>query len=908
MRKSFRHIGSLVSLYIVSMLVLNTTPVFAAIEAYNFNSGTINDFLADDFEQSTNPDAYLLGNSDGIEGSNYIDTAQRSNIWTTRTAQRVNEPGSGEYIVSGYFYNAGNSGYGALGITATSKPNLDETNPPRTNTGIGVAVHGGGGHVYNAGAEIEAPSWTGGDLTNGWWYMELVVSPSDNIFNVTFNIYPSDEDGTLGAIKTTHSYNNLTNVTLDSADNARAYFGTVSTDAGRFARVDNFSFEGDEAITPEPFDYGALFEDGDGTEETPYRIADCEQLQNINQVLDAYFVLANDIDCSVTTDWNDGEGFLPIGDYSNPFTGELDGDYHKITNLFIDTTVGDGGSAGVFRRIGNSDNQVGLVKDLGLEDADITGEWSTGGLVGVLYGQVNNTYTTGTVTGGGEVGGLVGSHGGVWDTVIDSWSSATVTGDSDGVGGLVGYNAEDSQITNSYASGDVHGGDDDTGGLVGINYGDIENSHATGNVSADDDRAGGLAGINEGSIYRAYASGFVTGNNSIGGLVGENSNGEINRSYSNNANGGENNTGVNGSCDVGGLVGYNSSDDWVTNNFSRSSVWVSEVCGAGGLIGNHNDGAISQTYATGAANSADSNYEGGLIGNSNSSSVWSSFWDVQTSGLSDGCGLSSAGDCVGAEKVNGKTTAQMKTEAIYTDADVLAEGVWDFEDIWEINPEVNDGYPFFINTTGATPTEWVDTDPEDEQDLNGDDIPDSEQPNIGGYTSSYTDKLVAIDVGEDCELTTDDMTSESDLAVQDSEFDYINGLWEWEADCETETTTVKLYYYGVSSEDLVARKFSTITNTYFTLEDATFEDVTINNQSVAVITYQVTDNSDRDMNPDVGTIQDPAGPGERLSNSSSLADTGQNATTLMVFASTACAVAALALAYQLAKRRQGDNG
>ena len=149
----------------------------------------------------------------------------------------------------------------------------------------------------------------------------------------------------------------------------------------------------------------------------------------------------------------------------------------------------------------------------------------------------------------------------------------------------------------------------------------------------------------------------------------------------------------------------------------------------------------------------------------------------------------------------------------------------------------------------------------DTTDLNGDSIPDSDQPNVGGYVSSLTGKTIAIDVGGDCELTTDDLTQENKLAVQDPAFDYVNGLWAWEADCVNGTTTIKLYYYDVPVDGLVARKFSTLTNAYFTLSGVTFENKTINGHAVTVVTYQITDNSALDMNPEVGSIADPVGVG-----------------------------------------------
>lgn len=147
------------------------------------------------------------------------------------------------------------------------------------------------------------------------------------------------------------------------------------------------------------------------------------------------------------------------------------------------------------------------------------------------------------------------------------------------------------------------------------------------------------------------------------------------------------------------------------------------------------------------------------------------------------------------------------------------------------------------------------------EDLNGDEIPDSEQPNVGGYVSSITGKTVAIDVGSDCELTTDDTVQESGLAVQDPAFEYVNGLWAWEAECATGTTTVKLYYYDVPSTGLVARKFNSITNSYSTIDGATFTTQTIDGKSVTVVTYQIADNGPLDLNPVVGEIADPAGVG-----------------------------------------------
>lgn len=600
----------------------------------------------------------------------------------------------------------------------------------------------------------------------------------------------------------------------------------------------------------------SAFAGGDGTEEAPYRIEDCDQLQSIQDDLDAYYVLTTNINCAETAEWNEGAGFDPIGENGAAFLGELDGDYHTISGLYVNN---DSWQTGLFGRIGESNNQVGLVKDLGLINADINGEWSTGGVAGVLYGQINNVHITGEVNGDGEVGGLVGSHGGVWDTVIDSWSDADVSGGSL-VGGLVGYNEQDSNVINSFATGNVQGTGYRVGGAVGYNRGNVTNVHATGNVWGQSDDVGGLVGQNggNGAISKSYATGYVQGDYSnVGGLVGRNG-ATIEKSYSNNTASGDESVGVYGYCITGGLVGSNASSANVTNSFSRSSTEDVE-CISAGLVG-VNEGSITWTYATGAS---DDGAGPGLVGDNESiGQVWSSFWDEDTTGTSTGCAYGTF-DCTEQYRAMGRTTSEMKTEGNYTDPD-LSEGVWDFENIWYIDPEVNDGYPFFINgDVGANPPEWQQPEETPSEDLNGDSIPDNEQPHVSGYTSPITGKTVVIDVGEGCELQVDDLVTESNLTVQDPAYDYGNGLFDFEADCVDETTTVRLFYYDVTKDDLVVRKYNSNSNTYFNLTGqygATLQQTTIGGHTVTIASYQITDGGDLDMDGTVnGTIIDPVG-------------------------------------------------
>ena len=97
-----------------------------------------------------------------------------------------------------------------------------------------------------------------------------------------------------------------------------------------------------------------------------------------------------------------------------------------------------------------------------------------GGLVGVNRGDITSSYATGAVDGY-PAGGLTGYNGG---TIVSSYATGPVTGTI--VGGLVGRNGfGPGRIYASYATGSVSGGLD-VGGLVGTNDGLIDSSYATG--------------------------------------------------------------------------------------------------------------------------------------------------------------------------------------------------------------------------------------------------------------------------------------------------------------------------------------------------------------------------------------------------------------------------------------------
>jgi len=388
---------------------------------------------------------------------------------------------------------------------------------------------------------------------------------------------------------------------------------------------------------------------GSGTQNDPYLIETPGQLDSIRYNLDKHFKQIADIDLSNFSreEWIPAGYWIPIGEKNNPFTGSYDGNDFKIINLTINLPETPG--VGLFGYAVNSE-----IKNVGIENINITGGAYKGGLVGEIFeGNIINCHTTGCINGGG---GLVGSNkkgniikcysiinitgggGGLVDwnegneegNISDSYAIGIISGSSSNVGGLVGHNV--GEIINCYAKVDVVGGWN-VGGLVGANTGSINKCKALGNVSGNNKSltyVGGLVGHSiNGTITNCMAEGDVAGNQYIGGLVGKNSNSvaspgyvpnliNITKSYATGK--------VTGANTVGGLVGWNEEGNitmcYATGEvFSTGEYINGEVDCTGGLVGRHTgnilesslegNGDIFESYATGNVNG--NNNIGGLV-------------------------------------------------------------------------------------------------------------------------------------------------------------------------------------------------------------------------------------------------------------------------------------------------------
>ena len=248
---------------------------------------------------------------------------------------------------------------------------------------------------------------------------------------------------------------------------------------------------------------------GKGEPEDPYQIAtamDLIILGDNTKNYDKHFILTANIDLDpnlpgrkvfdkavIAPDTDDAEYWFQ----GIPFTGVFDGNGHTILNL----TITGVDYLGLFGQLDSGSE----VKNLGIVDVNITGSGSSvGGLAGHNGGDVIQCYSTGSVDGDYEVGGLVG---------YNRW------GETEGL--------QEGRIICCYSTVIVNG-DTYVGGLVGSNGGNVTNCYSTSSVSGDS-CVGGLAGDNglHGAIAQCYSNGMVSGNDYVGGLVGNNAFGTV---------------------------------------------------------------------------------------------------------------------------------------------------------------------------------------------------------------------------------------------------------------------------------------------------------------------------------------------------------------------------------------------
>lgn len=222
-------------------------------------------------------------------------------------------------------------------------------------------------------------------------------------------------------------------------------------------------------------------------------ISSVEELQLIG-VDDAHppsaaYRLTQDIDAAVTTNWNDGKGFIPIclSDFSLRRFSVLDGAGHVIHGLTIDQA--DTPQIGLIA----AQDAFSSVRNLGLSACAIKGGDCVGGLMGGNYGgAVSRCFVDGVVDGGSKVGGIVGANLGE----VRGCFATGVSRRGNTVGGIAGTCENGGSVRDCYAALRIEDGTEPIGGLVAVvdtDYGraKISNSYWDAEASGCANSAGG---------------------------------------------------------------------------------------------------------------------------------------------------------------------------------------------------------------------------------------------------------------------------------------------------------------------------------------------------------------------------------------------------------------------------------
>ena len=198
---------------------------------------------------------------------------------------------------------------------------------------------------------------------------------------------------------------------------------------------------------------------------------------------DGYYILVDDIDASVLSSFY-------TGSTSSPFTGTFKGEPKADGTFPVITWPATGFKHALFDKISG-----GTVKNIILKDVKVSEGTNVGAIANEATGATriyNCGILGGSVGGTGYVGGIVGILDGTAH-VINCFSYATITGGSD-VGGIVGYNnstttAEsiNTMVMNCMFYGDITGGGTVSPVFGGNNIANLEGGLNTFNYYAYDE-------------------------------------------------------------------------------------------------------------------------------------------------------------------------------------------------------------------------------------------------------------------------------------------------------------------------------------------------------------------------------------------------------------------------------------
>ncbi len=306
-----------------------------------------------------------------------------------------------------------------------------------------------------------------------------------------------DGDGDVDVLSASLNDDKIAWYENDGSENFTAHTITTSADGARSVYAIDVDGDGDVDVLSANSNDDKIawykseshtFAGGAGTTSNPYHVSTPTDLHFVRAAISDKFIVTANIDMNVAP-YNTGEGWDPIGLNSreDEFQGVFDGNGFVIKNLYINRPTED--FVGLFGATFG-----GEIKNVALEDVDITGGSFTGALVGINYTDVQKSYAKGSVSAANHSGGLVGTLEDYLTStaeVTDSYSLVNLTSSGGNFGGLVGRLISGT-ISTSYAAGSVTGGTDANGGLVGLDEGGtVTNSYWDTQTTGQASSAGG---------------------------------------------------------------------------------------------------------------------------------------------------------------------------------------------------------------------------------------------------------------------------------------------------------------------------------------------------------------------------------------------------------------------------------
>jgi len=254
-------------------------------------------------------------------------------------------------------------------------------------------------------------------------------APDGNTFSIN---YTAETGGSITGT-TSQSVRKNNNGTSVTAIANFGYFFTSWSDGITTQTRQDINIQSNISVTA---NFERYFSNGEGKLASPFEISTAQQLKNLSEIINtnitstsgnyktAYYSLINDVDLSLFDCW------VPIGNFSNGFSGKFNGNNHTISNLTItnSTTVNH---LGVFGYCYNAEIQNVIVSSIDINIAK-DGYFHCGAIVGRSENcSITNCSSNGTITinsngNDGLVVAIGGIAGLIQDTTITFCSSTII--------------------------------------------------------------------------------------------------------------------------------------------------------------------------------------------------------------------------------------------------------------------------------------------------------------------------------------------------------------------------------------------------------------------------------------------------------------------------------------------------